>query len=174
MSKVLAVMIAGLFAAGAYRPDADPPKSTPQASGKAAERAEAKKAAKPAGQVKAAWRRQAKAAEGSGGVTDKADKAGEARRDTRDDSPPRQGRQQEAGAPRKAARPSKPVGCLRRKRSPERFFCVRAAAGRKRPGRCAMPANRGHFLFAMPPRFLESRPMFAASLRPCLRCQLHC
>ncbi|RZL86368.1 MAG: cell envelope biogenesis protein TolA [Variovorax sp.] len=84
MSKVLAVMIAGLFAAGAFAQ----PKSSevdPTAQGKPGAAAEAKKDARPAGQVKAPGGDQSKVSEGSGGVTATgADKGAQARRDTRD------------------------------------------------------------------------------------------
>jgi hypothetical protein len=82
MSKVLAVMIAGLFAVGAYA-QTKPAEVDPTAKGKAAERAEAKKDARPAGQVKAPGGDQGKVAEGSGGVTE-INKAAQARRDSRD------------------------------------------------------------------------------------------
>jgi len=85
MSKVLAFMMAGLFATAAFAQKTQPEEINPQAQGKTAERAEAKKAARPAGQVKAPAGDQSKVAEGSGGVTATAsDKAAEARRDTRD------------------------------------------------------------------------------------------
>ena len=91
MSKVLAVMMAGLFATAAFA-QTQPAEINPQAQGKTAERAEAKKAAKPAGQVKAPSGDQSKVAEGSGGVTaTNADKAAEARRDTRDARRPAKG-----------------------------------------------------------------------------------
>jgi hypothetical protein len=85
MSKVLAVMIAGLFAAGAYAQgtsqEAAPPTNT-----KPQERAEMKKDARPAGQVKAPGGDTAKTPEGSGGLTSgKAVDAGAARQATRDD-----------------------------------------------------------------------------------------
>ncbi len=84
MNKVLAVLIAGLFAAGAYA-QTKPAELDPTAKGKPAAAAEAKVAARPAGQVKAAGGDQAKVAEGSGGVTaSKAVDAGEARAETRD------------------------------------------------------------------------------------------
>ncbi|RYE60107.1 MAG: cell envelope biogenesis protein TolA [Hyphomicrobiales bacterium] len=88
MSKVLAVMIAGLFAAGAYaqNPAGKAPEQGAVSSGKAVERAEMKKDAKPAGMVKAPGGDQAKVAEGSGGVTaSKAVDAGAARAATRDE-----------------------------------------------------------------------------------------
>jgi hypothetical protein len=84
MSKVLAFMMAGLFATAAFA-QTQPAEVNPQGQGKSAERAETKKAAKPAGQVKAPAGDQGKVAEGSGGVTaSKALDAGEARKQTRD------------------------------------------------------------------------------------------
>lgn len=84
MSKVLAVMMAGLFATAAFA-QTQPAEINPQGQGKAAERAETRKAARPAGQVKPPAGDQANVAEGSGGVTKTgADKAAQARRDTRD------------------------------------------------------------------------------------------
>ena len=91
MKKVLAVMIAGLFAAAAFA-QTQPGEINPQGQGKAADRAEARKAARPAGQVKEAGGDQKNVAEGSGGVTKTgADKAAQARRDTRDQRRPAKG-----------------------------------------------------------------------------------
>jgi hypothetical protein len=91
MSKVLAVMMAGLFATAAFA-QTQPAEINPQGQGKAAERAETKKASRPAGQVKAPGGDQSKVAEGSGGVTATgADKAAQARRDTRDARRPAKG-----------------------------------------------------------------------------------
>ena len=85
MSKVLAVMIAGLFAAGAYA-QTKPGELDPTGQGKPAAKAEAKVQARPAGQVMAPGGDQGKVAEGSGGVTaSKAVDAGAARAATRDD-----------------------------------------------------------------------------------------
>src|SRR4051812_40842088 len=87
MSKVLAALIAGLFAAGAYaqNPPGASSEQQPITNSKPQARAEAKVEARPAGQVKAAGGDQAKVAEGSGGVTaSKALDAGEARKETRD------------------------------------------------------------------------------------------
>ena len=87
MSKVLAVMIAGLFAAGAYaqNPAGSAPEQGALPKGKQIDRAEARKDSRPAGQVKAPGGDQGKVAEGSGGVTATgADKAAQARRDSRD------------------------------------------------------------------------------------------
>lgn len=83
MSKILAVLIAGLFAAGAYA-QTKPAEVDPTGKGKAAERAEAKKDAKPAGQVKATPGDAAKTPEGGAVGTDKAALAGEKRAETRD------------------------------------------------------------------------------------------
>ena len=86
MSKILAAMIAGLFAAGAYA-QAGPTRGDPGADRHqaAAERAEMKKDAKPAGTVKAMGD-TAKTAEGGGGVAPTRPRcAGEKRAETRDD-----------------------------------------------------------------------------------------
>ena len=83
MSKVLAVMIAGLFAAGAYA-ETKPCEIDPTGQGKPAAKAEAKVAAKPAGQVKAPAGDIAKTPEGGAIGTDKAAASGEKRAETRD------------------------------------------------------------------------------------------
>jgi hypothetical protein len=83
MSKILAVLIAGLFAAGAYA-QTKPAEQDPTAKGKAADRAEMKKDAKPAGLVKAPAGDAAKTPEGGAIGTDKAAVAGEKRAETRD------------------------------------------------------------------------------------------
>ena len=91
MSKVLAFMMAGLFATAAFA-QTQPAEVNPQGQGKAAERAEARKAAKPAGQVKAPGGDQSKVSEGSGGTTaSKALDSGEARKQTRDARRPAKG-----------------------------------------------------------------------------------
>ncbi|MFS2097804.1 cell envelope biogenesis protein TolA [Variovorax sp. Varisp85] len=86
MSKILAVMIAGLFAAGAYaqNPAGTTPEQGNATNSKSQQRAEAKKAAKPAGQVKAAGGDEAKTPEGGAIGTDKAAASGEKRAETRD------------------------------------------------------------------------------------------
>jgi hypothetical protein len=86
MSKILAVMIAGLFAAGAY---AQNPKGTSDEQGnatnsKSQQRAETKKDAKPQGMVKQPAGDMAKTPEGGAIGTDKAAVSGEARAQTRD------------------------------------------------------------------------------------------
>ena len=84
MSKVLAVMIAGLFAAGAFA-QSKSSEVDPTAQGKPGAAAEARKESRPAGQVKAPGGDQSKVSEGSGGVTATgADKAAQTRRDSRD------------------------------------------------------------------------------------------
>lgn len=87
MSKVLAVLIAGLFAAGAYaqNPPGTSSEQQPVTSSKPQAKAEAKVEARPAGQVKPAGGDEGKVSEGSGGATaSKALDAGEARKHTRD------------------------------------------------------------------------------------------
>ncbi|RZL45801.1 MAG: cell envelope biogenesis protein TolA [Variovorax sp.] len=84
MSKVLAVMIAGLFAAGAYAQGTGTPQDVPTNT-KPQVAAEKKVDARPAGKVAAPGGDQAKVAEGSGGVTaSKAVDAGEKRAESRD------------------------------------------------------------------------------------------
>lgn len=84
MSKVLAVMIAGLFAAGAYAQGSGTPQDVPTNT-KPQVAAEKKVDARPAGKVAPMGGDQAKVAEGSGGVTaSKAVDAGAARAETRD------------------------------------------------------------------------------------------
>lgn len=83
MSKVLAVMIASLFAVGAHA-QSKSSEVDPTAQGKPAARAEAKVQARPAGQVKATPGDAAKTAEGGAIGNDKAAMAGEKRAETRD------------------------------------------------------------------------------------------
>ncbi|MDZ4361237.1 MAG: cell envelope biogenesis protein TolA [Variovorax sp.] len=87
MSKLLAVMIAGLFAAGAYaqNPAGTTPEQGNATGSKPQARAEAKKEAKPAGQVAPAAGDIAKTPEGGAFGADKAGVAGEKRAKTRDD-----------------------------------------------------------------------------------------
>jgi hypothetical protein len=84
MSKVLAVMMAGLFAAGAYAQPSKPGEVDPTAQGKPAAAAAAKQAARPAGQVKQQAPELAKTPEGGTIGGDKAAVAGEKRAETRD------------------------------------------------------------------------------------------
>ena len=86
MNKVLAAMIAGLFAAGAYaQGGSQSSEAAPQTNTKSQQRAEQRKDSRPAGQVKAPGGDQSKVSEGSGGVTaSKALDTGEARKLTRD------------------------------------------------------------------------------------------
>jgi hypothetical protein len=83
MSKLLAALIAGLFAVGAYA-QPKPAEIDPTGKGKAADRAEMKKEARPAGMVKAPAGDAAKTPEGGAIGTDKAAVAGEKRAETRD------------------------------------------------------------------------------------------
>lgn len=86
MSKILAVMIAGLFAAGAYaqNPAGTTPEQGNATNSKAQQRAEAKKASKPAGKVAAAAGDEAKTPEGGAIGGDKAAASGEKRAESRD------------------------------------------------------------------------------------------
>ncbi len=85
MSKILAVMIAGLFAVGAYAQGAKEvsQEKAPETDSKAQQRAEMKKDAKPAGMAKVAP--LPNTAEAGAIGTDKAAVAGEKRAETRDD-----------------------------------------------------------------------------------------
>jgi hypothetical protein len=87
MSKILAVMIAGLFAAGAYaqNPAGTTPEQGNATNSKPQARAEAKKDAKPAGQVAAPAGDIAKTPEGGNLGGDKAAASGEKRAETRDE-----------------------------------------------------------------------------------------
>ena len=86
MSKILAALIAGLFAAGAYaqNPAGTTPEQGNATNSKSQQRAEARKDARPAGQVQAPAGDQAKTPEGGAVGTDKAAQAGETRAQTRD------------------------------------------------------------------------------------------
>ena len=86
MNKILAVMIAGLFAAGAYaqNPAGKLPEQGALPSGKAVDAAQAKVATRPAGVVAPAGGDINKLPEGGAVGTDKAAMAGEKRADTRD------------------------------------------------------------------------------------------
>jgi hypothetical protein len=87
MSKILAVMIAGLFAAGAYaqNPTGATPEQGNATGSKPQARAEATKESRPAGQVAAPAGDIAKTPEGGTFGADKAAVAGEKRAATRDD-----------------------------------------------------------------------------------------
>jgi len=101
MSKILAVMIAGLFAAGAYaqNPAGATAEQAPVTNSKAQMNADAKVAAKPAGKVKVAGGDQAKTAEGGAIGTDKAAIAGEKREQTRDARRPGHKKTTQGGTP---------------------------------------------------------------------------
>jgi len=100
MSKVLAVMIAGMFAAGAY---AQNPAGTSAEQGnlntKSQQRAEARKASKTPGQVKPAGGDTLKTPEGGAIGGDKASAAGEARKNTRDERKPGRAKTTQGGTP---------------------------------------------------------------------------
>jgi hypothetical protein len=87
MSKILAVMIAGLFAAGAYaqNPTGATPEQGNATGSKPQVRAEARKESRPAGQVAPPAGDIAKTPEGGTFGADKAAVAGEKRAETRDD-----------------------------------------------------------------------------------------
>lgn len=88
MSKVLAVMMAGLFAAaGAYAQGASTSQeAAPPTNTKPQQRAQEKRATKPQGEVRPQGGDQRATSEGTGGVVpSKATTAGQARADTRSD-----------------------------------------------------------------------------------------
>ena len=88
MSKVLAVMIAGLFAAGAYaqNPAGTSSEQQPITNSKPQQRAVERRASKPQGEVRPQAGDTPKTAEGSGGLApSRATAAGQARANTRDD-----------------------------------------------------------------------------------------
>jgi len=101
MSKILAVMVAGLFAAGAYaqNPAGATSEQAPVTNSKSQMRADAKVAAKPAGKVKAAGGDEGKSAEGGAIGTDKAAVAGEKRAETRDARRPGHKKTTQGGTP---------------------------------------------------------------------------
>lgn len=102
MSKILAVMIAGFFAAGAYaqNPAGASSEQAPITNSKAQVRAQAKVSAKPAGKVKVAGGDEAKTAEGGAIGTDKAAIAGEKREQTRDARRPGHAKTTQGGTPK--------------------------------------------------------------------------
>ncbi len=102
MSKVLAIMIAGLFTAGAYaqNPASASSEHAPVTDSKAQMRADAKVAAKPAGKVKVAGGDEAKSPEGGAIGTDKAAVAGEKRQQTRDARRPGHRKTTQGGTPK--------------------------------------------------------------------------
>ena len=88
MSKVLAVLMAGLFAAGAYaqNPPGTSSEQQPITNSKPQQRATERRADKPRGEVRKPTGDTANTAEGSGGlVQNKSTAAGQARANTRDD-----------------------------------------------------------------------------------------
>lgn len=102
MSKILAVMIASLFAAGAYAqtPAGASSEQAPVTNSKAQMRADAKVAAKPAGKVQAPGGDEPKTAEGGAIGTDKAAVAGEKRAKTRDARRPGHPKTTQGGTPK--------------------------------------------------------------------------
>lgn len=100
MSKVLAVMIAGLFAAGAYAQN--PAGQTAEQGNlntKSQQRAEARKAAKPQGQVRKTGGDTVTSSESAVVGNDKATAAGEARKSTRDQRKPGRAKTTQGGTP---------------------------------------------------------------------------
>ncbi len=88
MSKVLAVMLAGLFAAGAYaqNPAGTTSEQQPITNSKPQQRATERRADRPQGQVRPQGGDTANTAEGSGGLTqNKSTAAAQKRQSTRDD-----------------------------------------------------------------------------------------
>ncbi|MDM0073038.1 cell envelope biogenesis protein TolA [Variovorax sp. J2P1-59] len=85
MSKVLAVMMAGLFAAGAFAQGTSQ-EAAPQTNTKPQQRAVERRAAKPQGEVRQPTGDTANTPEASGGLSqNKATAAGQARANTRSD-----------------------------------------------------------------------------------------
>ncbi|RYF75644.1 MAG: cell envelope biogenesis protein TolA [Comamonadaceae bacterium] len=96
MSKVLAVLIAGFFAAGAYAQSVNPQVQVPTNT-KSQNAAEAKKSTKASGQVRPTGGDFAKTPEGGAVGTDKASMAGERRAETRDARRPGKKNTQQGG-----------------------------------------------------------------------------
>jgi hypothetical protein len=100
MSKVLAVMIAGLFAVGAYAQNpAGQSAEQGNLNSKSQQRADAKRATKPKGEVKPAGGDTLNTPEGGAIGTGKAAAAGEARKDTRDTRKPGRAKTTQGGTP---------------------------------------------------------------------------
>ena len=100
MSKVLAVMIAGLFAAGAYAQN--PAGQTAEQGNlntKSQQRAEARKNSKPQGQVRKSGGDTNTSTESAVVGSDKATAAGEARKSTRDQRKPGRAKTTQGGTP---------------------------------------------------------------------------
>lgn|SRR5437899_8388 len=87
MSKVLAVMMAGLFAAGAFAQGASTSQeAAPPTNTKPQQRAQERRATKPQGEVRPAGGDQKASSDATGGVVPStATAAGQARADTRSD-----------------------------------------------------------------------------------------
>lgn len=100
MSKVLAVMIAGLFAVGAYAQNpAGQSAEQGNTNTKSQQRAEARKNAKPQGQVRKTGGDTSSSSETAVVGNDKATAAGEARKDTRDTRKPGRAKTTQGGTP---------------------------------------------------------------------------
>ncbi|MDM0025878.1 cell envelope biogenesis protein TolA [Variovorax saccharolyticus] len=101
MSKILAIMIAGFFAAGAYAqaPKGASSESSPIMNSKPQERAEAKVDARPQGKVKAVGGDTLNTPEGGAIGTGKAAAAGQAREATRNAKRPNRKVNPQGGTP---------------------------------------------------------------------------
>jgi hypothetical protein len=105
MTKTLSILLAGLFAAGAYAQPTPPgvpvPPNTPGfASDKPTQAGEMRKDRRPAGLVKAPGGDEPRVAEGGAIGTDKAAIAGEARAETRDTRRPGKRPSTQGGTPK--------------------------------------------------------------------------
>lgn len=103
--KLLALTLAGFFAAGAHAQPSPPgvavPPNTPGIAGdKATQAGEMRKDRRPAGMVKAPAGDQPKAPEGGAVGTDRAAAAGEARAETRDTRRPGKPKPMQGGTPK--------------------------------------------------------------------------
>ncbi|QNK75291.1 cell envelope biogenesis protein TolA [Variovorax sp. PAMC28562] len=105
MTKTLSILLAGLFAAGAYAQPTPPgvpvPPNTPgYATDKSTQAGEMRKDRRPTGMVKAPGGDEPKAPEGGAIGTDKAAVAGEARAETRDQRRPGKRPSTQGGTPK--------------------------------------------------------------------------
>ncbi|MBC7734705.1 MULTISPECIES: cell envelope biogenesis protein TolA [unclassified Variovorax] len=105
MTKTLSILLAGLFAAGAYAQPTPPgvpvPPNTPgYATDKSTQAGEMRKDRRPAGMLKAPGGDEPKAPEGGAIGTDKAAVAGEARAETRDQRRPGKRPSTQGGTPK--------------------------------------------------------------------------
>lgn len=105
MNKLLAALVAGLFAAGAYAQASPPgiavPPNTPGIAGdRATSAGEMRKDNRPAGAVKAQGGDEPKVAEGGAIGNNKAARAGERRANTRDQRHPGKRHSMQGGTPK--------------------------------------------------------------------------